>query len=188
MVAVVVFGLLAGLAAQVIDAWSDMTGLEKVLSLLGLLTAAAFSAAIAVGAFQSALSMGVAAALIAAGILTVIAMVDSATKRANEATQNLNRSMSSAGGSIPGFATGGVVPPNNPFLAVLGDNKQEPEVVAPYSTIKQAAGEALAERGNSGGTGRGDVYLDGIKVGRVLYSCIEGEKTRLGVKLTGGRR
>ena len=73
-------------------------------------------------------------------------------------------------------------------MAVLGDNKQEPEVVAPYSTIKQAAGEALAERGNSGGTGRGDVYLDGTKVGRVLYSCIEGERTRLGVKLTGGKR
>lgn len=91
-------------------------------------------------------------------------------------------------GGIPGFAVGGVVPPNNPFLAVLGDNKQEPEVVAPYSTIKQAAGEALAERGGSGGTGRGDVYLDGTKVGRVLYSCIEGERTRLGVKLTGGRR
>lgn len=89
---------------------------------------------------------------------------------------------------IPGFATGGVVPPNNPFLAVLGDNKQEPEVVAPYSTIKQAAGEALAERGNSGGTGRGDVYLDATKVGRVIYSFIEEERTRLGVKLTGGRR
>lgn len=188
MVAVVVFGLLAGLAAKVADAWKDMTGLEKVLSLLGLLSAAAITAAIAFGAFQSALSLGLAVAGIAAGILTVVAAVNSATQRANEATQNLNRSMSSAGGSIPGFATGGVVPPNNPFLAVLGDNKQEPEVVAPYSTIKQAAGEALAERGNSGGTGRGDVYLDGTKVGRVLYSCIEGEKTRLGVKLTGGRR
>lgn len=188
MVAVVVFGLLAGLAVQVADAWKDMTGLEKVLSLLGLLSAAAFAAAIAFGAFQSALSLGVAAAVIAAGILTVVAAVNSATQRANEATQNLNRSMSSTGGSIPGFATGGVVPPNNPFLAVLGDNRQEPEVVAPYSTIKQAAGEALAERGNSGGTGRGDVYLDGTKVGRVLYSCIEGERTRLGVKLTGGKR
>lgn len=188
MVAVVVLGLLAGLAAKVADAWKDMTGLEKVLSLLGLLSAAAITAAIAFGAFQSALSLGLAAAGIAAGILTVVAAVNSATQRANEATQNLNRSMSSAGGSIPGFATGGVVPPNNPFLAVLGDNKQEPEVVAPYSTIKQAAGEALAERGNSGGTGRGDVYLDGTKVGRVLYSCIEGERTRLGVRLTGGKR
>ena len=188
LVAAVAIGLFIGLAAKAADLWDDMTGVEKVISVIGLLTAVVFGAALAFGALQSALSMGIAGAAIAAGILAVVAAISSATQRANEATQNLNRSMSSAGGSIPGFATGGVVPPNNPFLAVLGDNKQEPEVVAPYSTIKQAAGEALAERGNSGGTGRGDVYLDGIKVGRVLYSCIEGERTRLGVKLTGGRR
>ena len=52
--------------------------------------------------------------------------------------------------SIPAFASGGVIPPNNPFLAVLGDNRQEPEVVAPYSTIKQAARDAMAERGGTG--------------------------------------
>lgn len=52
--------------------------------------------------------------------------------------------------SIPAFASGGVIPPNNPFLAVLGDNRQEPEVVAPYSTIKQAARDAMAERGGLG--------------------------------------
>ncbi|MEQ2445078.1 hypothetical protein WMO64_16625 [Pseudoflavonifractor sp. CLA-AP-H29] len=188
LIAAVAVGLFVGLAAKVADLWDDMTGVEKVISVIGLLTAVVFGAALAFGALQSALSMGIAGAAIAAGILAVVAAISSATQRANEATQNLNRSMSSAGGSIPGFATGGVVPPNNPFLAVLGDNRQEPEVVAPYSTIKQAAGEALAERGNSGGTGRGDVYLDGTKVGRVLYSCIEGERTRLGVKLTGGRR
>ena len=51
--------------------------------------------------------------------------------------------------SIPAFASGGVIPPNNPFLAVLGDNRQEPEIVSPYSTIKQAAMDAMAERGGS---------------------------------------
>ena len=181
-------GTLVGLSAKVMDAWDDLSGLQKVVVVLGLVGAAALTAAVAVGAFQSALTLGAAAVGIVAGITAVLLAINSATQQAEQATQNLKRSMSSAGGSIPGFATGGVVPPNNPFLAVLGDNRQEPEVVAPYSTIKQAAGEALAERGNSGGTGRGDVYLDGTKVGRVLYSCIEGERTRLGVKLTGGRR
>lgn len=51
--------------------------------------------------------------------------------------------------SIPAFASGGVIPPNNPFLAVLGDNRQEPEIVSPYSTIKQAAMDAMAERGGA---------------------------------------
>lgn len=54
--------------------------------------------------------------------------------------------------SIPRLATGTVVPPNNEFLAVLGDNKREPEVVSPISTIKQAVMEAIAE---AGGTGSG---------------------------------
>lgn len=47
---------------------------------------------------------------------------------------------------IPQFADGGLIPPNNPFLAVLGDNTREPEIVAPYSTLKQAAGDAMDER------------------------------------------
>ena len=129
-----------------------------------------------------------AASPIGQSITAVLLAINSATQQAEQATQNLKRSMSSAGGSIPGFATGGVVPPNNPFLAVLGDNKQEPEVVAPYSTIKQAAGEALAEQGGSRMIVWGDVYLNGTKAGRVLYSCIEEERTRLGMNLTGGKR
>lgn len=48
--------------------------------------------------------------------------------------------------NIPALAYGGLIPPNNPFLAVLGDNTREPEIVAPYSTLKQAAGEAMDER------------------------------------------
>ena len=48
--------------------------------------------------------------------------------------------------NIPALAYGGLIPPNNPFLAVLGDNTREPEIVAPYSTLKQAAGDAMDER------------------------------------------
>ncbi len=47
--------------------------------------------------------------------------------------------------SIPRLATGTVVPPNREFMAVLGDNKKEPEVVSPISTMKQANKEALLE-------------------------------------------
>ena len=39
---------------------------------------------------------------------------------------------------------------------MLGDNKREPEIVSPLSTIKQALKEALAE---SGGTGGGEVHV-----------------------------
>lgn len=48
---------------------------------------------------------------------------------------------------IPGLATGSVIPPNREFLAVLGDNKTETEVVSPLSTMKQAMMEAMREAG-----------------------------------------
>lgn len=52
---------------------------------------------------------------------------------------------------IPYLAEGTVVPANyGNFLAMLGDNKREAEVVSPLSTIKQAVLEAMAQ--NGGGT------------------------------------
>ena len=53
---------------------------------------------------------------------------------------------------IPRLAQGTAVPANyGEFLAVLGDNKREPEVVSPLSTIKKAVSEALQEAGGNGG-------------------------------------
>lgn len=50
---------------------------------------------------------------------------------------------------IPYLATGTVVPANyGEFLAVLGDNKRETEVVSPLSTMKQALAEVLANSDN----------------------------------------
>lgn len=67
---------------------------------------------------------------------------------------------------IPRLATGTVVPPNREFLAVLGDNKREPEVVSPLSTIEQAVKNAMSQMG---GTSKEivikvPVYLDGKQI------------------------
>ncbi|MDO4863469.1 MAG: hypothetical protein Q4A05_04790 [Ruminococcus sp.] len=52
---------------------------------------------------------------------------------------------------IPYLAQGTVVPANyGEFLAVLGDNKREAEVVSPVSAMKKAMLEALAEAGGAG--------------------------------------
>ena len=51
--------------------------------------------------------------------------------------------------SIPRLARGTVVPPNKRFIAELGDNTQEHEIVSPISTMKQAVMEAWAEMGGS---------------------------------------
>ena len=65
---------------------------------------------------------------------------------------------------IPRLATGTVVPPNREFLAMLGDNKSETEVVSPLSTMKQAMLEALQESGSGGGETVLHVYLNGRKM------------------------
>lgn len=75
-------------------------------------------------------------------------------------------------GKIPYLATGTVVPPNREFMAVLGDNKREPEVVSPLSTMKQAVKEAMAEMGSSGNKETIVIkqYLDGKQVYETVIS------------------
>ena len=67
--------------------------------------------------------------------------------------------------SIPRLATGSVVPPNREFMAILGDNKTETEVVSPLSTMKQAFLEAMQESGGfGGGNYKFEIYINGRKM------------------------
>lgn len=50
--------------------------------------------------------------------------------------------------SLPRLAQGAVIPPNNEFLAVLGDQSHGTNIEAPLDTIKQAVAEVLANNGN----------------------------------------
>ena len=86
---------------------------------------------------------------------------------------------------IPALATGSVIPPNRQFLAVLGDNKQEPEVVAPLSTIRQAVTEALSARGYGGSTPFHVILeMNGKEMARTLVPDINAENNRIGLSLT----
>ncbi|MCM1295615.1 MAG: hypothetical protein NC311_08730 [Muribaculaceae bacterium] len=72
--------------------------------------------------------------------------------------------------SLPRLASGTVVPANyGEFLAVLGDNKRETEVVSPLSTIRQAVMEALIE---AGGLGGGDINLTINLDGQAIYKSV----------------
>lgn len=66
----------------------------------------------------------------------------------------------------PRLAAGSVVPPNREFLAVLGDNTKETEIVSPVSTMKQAFVDAMKEMGMGDGTITLTVNLDGKVVAR----------------------
>lgn len=53
---------------------------------------------------------------------------------------------------LPAYASGGVVAPNNPMLAVVGDNRTEREIIAPESLVRGAVADALAANGGAGGS------------------------------------
>ena len=87
---------------------------------------------------------------------------------------------------MPRLATGTVVPPRaGEFAAILGDNKREPEVVSPLSTMKQAFKEALAESNISNGARivSAEMVLDGTKFGQLIVKFGDNEKNRVGVRM-----
>lgn len=83
--------------------------------------------------------------------------------------------------NIPRLATGTVVPRQaGEFLAMLGDNNRESEVVSPLSTIKQALAEVMAQ----GGYGSKTIKLTGVIDRRVLFEEMV-EEARMQSTITG---
>lgn len=163
--------------------------------LAGIISAIGVAASVSGVAFSkwALIIMGVVLALAAlAAIIAVItgktdemesAISNAVSPAANAGNTNIPRSTATGYSGVPGLAEGGLVPPNNPFLAVLGDNTREAEVVSPYSTIKQAAGEAIAENGGSG-VSRVEIVVrakDGFT--RNLSYSLSEESRRRGVRL-----
>lgn len=71
--------------------------------------------------------------------------IEKLKKQYTNVPSDVLRKMARANLGLPALAKGTVVPANfGRFAAILGDNKKEPEVVSPLSTMKQAVLEALA--------------------------------------------
>jgi hypothetical protein len=81
---------------------------------------------------------------------------------------------------IPKLATGTVVPPNREFKAVLGDNKREPEIVSPLSTMKQAFAEVLAQANIGNGSFNGRIEIPLILDGKVIARAIREAEGNMG--------
>lgn len=83
---------------------------------------------------------------------------------------------------IPHLATGAVIPPNNPYLAVVGDQRSGVNIETPLETMVEAFRQAQSGQSvNIRFTG------DLAQLGRVLKPVLENESRRLGGSLiTGG--
>lgn len=77
---------------------------------------------------------------------------------------------------VPHLASGAVIPPNAPFLAMLGDQRNGTNIEAPLSTIEEALTNVLNRRGD------GDivVQIDGREVFRAVRRQNKDFKTRTG--------
>ena len=89
--------------------------------------------------------------------------------------------------TLPHLAKGTVIPPNAPFMAVLGDQRHGTNIEAPLETIKQALAEVLAMQ-NGGGETNVNVTFTGdlAQLARVLKPAIETETRRKGGSLAKG--
>ena len=74
---------------------------------------------------------------------------------------------------IPKLATGAVLPPNKPFMAIVGDQKHGTNIEAPLDTIKQAVAEVLSEINIGGNSGRIEVpvIIDGREIARAVRNA-----------------
>lgn len=85
---------------------------------------------------------------------------------------------------IPYLAHGAVLPPNKPFMAMVGDQKNGTNIEAPLATIQEALANVLAAQGT------GDINItftgDLAQLARVLKPVIDRENSRVGGSLAKG--
>ena len=84
---------------------------------------------------------------------------------------------------VPQLATGAVIPPNAPFMAILGDQKHGTNIEAPLDTMRKAFAEEASKIG--GGSVDVVVTFDGdlAQLGRLLNPVIRVEEQRRGDNL-----
>lgn len=80
---------------------------------------------------------------------------------------------------IPYLASGAVIPPNAPFVAMLGDQKHGTNIEAPLDTIKQAVREVVGN--GKGGVLHAHLYLDGKEVLTSVIDMAKLEQTATGI-------
>ena len=81
---------------------------------------------------------------------------------------------------IPELAQGAVIPPNNPFLAVLGDQQSGTNIEAPLETIKQALREVTI-------TGGDQQIVIPVYIGQDRLDTIVAQANRNNSYISGGR-
>lgn len=89
---------------------------------------------------------------------------------------------------LPRLANGAVIPPNQQFAAILGDQRSGKNLEAPAGLIRQMVQEGMQAAMAQGGFNRGGnmtviMEIDGREFGRASYRYGTAEQQRVGVRL-----
>lgn len=185
---------------------SSITG-----AISGITTVASFFSATAGNTvYATFLKWSLIILAVIAALTALIALIAVLTGKSDEVSRTMNSlgdySSSTVGGAagsrrsrsavpieevaqgLPGFANGGVFMPNHPVLGVLGDNRNEVEIAAPESAIRNAVADVMDSRGGAGAT-KVTINFTGslAQLGRVLQPVVTAETVRQGVNMTKGR-
>ena len=184
-------GLVVTLTLAVMNAWSNLTTLERVTTIIYGVVAAVAALAVALGAITGPAGAIAAAASIAVGLGMVALNTSKANKRSSSGTraysEDFSRPVAFSLDSVPHLANGAVISPNSEFLALLGDQKSGVNVETPLSTMIDAFNQAMDARGGTGGSNSPiDLYIDGTKFARIMNAYNSSESRRRGVNLVAG--
>lgn len=156
--------------------WGDMTTLQKATTILGALFIALSAVAIGIAAVTGHIA---GASLMAASLVAAYVSVKSVLKDYGDYPENITLFPKSKN-NVPALADGAVLPPNKPFLAMVGDQRNGTNIEAPMSTIKQGVREVIAERGGGGSVTRVEFTGSLAQLGRVLRPVVTTEAERAG--------
>lgn len=185
---VAVISPIAGIISAITGALAAAGVASKVFTLAGVGVSATLG--------QWVIIIGIVIAAIMA-LVVAIALLTGRSKELNNMEMpdvpDYSSSMPSGGGrpravgaataqDLPHLARGTVTRPNSPFMAVIGDNPQEPEIVSPLSTIRQAVRDVVGEGGGQASNIRVTVNFTGsaAQLVRMLQPQIVAETNRLG--------
>lgn len=167
----VVVGALVTIFAELASVWNDMSGADKLVSVLGAVGAAALAAALALGVFQSAATMGVAAVGIVAGIAAILVAIENTKKKMQQLPQLANGGVVGEGGMAIVGERGAEVLTNVNGNAVVTPLKANVDTGAITDAIRSGQGSQNVNIQFSGSL---------AQLGRVLQPVIVNETQRKG--------
>lgn len=117
---------------------------------------------------------------------TVKKGVNSAARQSGSYTRTIQPAAVPETYRLPMLANGAVIPPNQQFAAILGDQRSGKNIEAPLSTIERALENVLLRNGGAGGTTDVNVSFTGSlsELARILQPAITVETRRRGMSLT----